>query len=167
MADDTKTVEFKFYGANKGINKIGLRSVFHDHYMSFEKRTARVTTLDKYCADNNIERIDLLKIDVEGAEHLVLKGSTRMLSEKRIRVIQFEYGYSSGDNHYLIRDFYDLLKSYGYVLGPLKYNGVWFMDFDYGMNNFNSGPNYVAVLENEKDIINKIGGAARRGYPGR
>jgi len=165
LADDFKTVEFKYYGANKGINKIGLRSVFHDHYLSFEKRTALVTTLDKYCADNNIEEIDLLKIDVEGAEHLVLKGATRMLSEKRIRVIQFEYGYSSGDNHYLIRDFYDLLKAYGYLLGPLKYNGVWFMDFDYGLNNFNSGPNFVAVLESEKEIIKMLGGAARRGYP--
>jgi hypothetical protein len=73
-----------------------------------------------------------------------------MLLEKRIRALQFEYGYTNGDNNFLMRDFYDLLNEHGFILGPLKPNGVWFMDFDYGMNNFNSGPNFVAVLKDQK-----------------
>ena len=41
------------------------------------------------------------------------------------------------------------------------------MDFDYGMNNFNSGPNFVAVLKDQKQIIEKIKGQPKAGYPSR
>ena len=48
------------------------------------------TTLDDFCDENNVEFIDFLKIDVQGAEFRVLKGAHRALSKKRIGVIQLE-----------------------------------------------------------------------------
>ncbi|MGA7416171.1 MAG: FkbM family methyltransferase [Bryobacteraceae bacterium] len=42
------------------------------------------TTLDSYTATNNIDRIDFIKIDVEGAEPLVLRGARRLMQERRI-----------------------------------------------------------------------------------
>ncbi|NEN24233.1 FkbM family methyltransferase [Cryomorpha ignava] len=49
-----------------------------------------VNTLDNYTADNGIERIDVLKIDTEGADTWVLYGAERLLKEKRIKHIHFE-----------------------------------------------------------------------------
>lgn len=47
-------------------------------------------TLDEYAERNRIERIDLLKIDVEGAEPDVLAGATGLLQARRVGSILFE-----------------------------------------------------------------------------
>lgn len=44
-----------------------------------------VRRLDDYVIDNSIERIDFMKIDVEGAEKLVLEGSLETLSKKELQ----------------------------------------------------------------------------------
>lgn len=56
--------------------------------LTHESRTVKTVTLDKYCADNGIEHIDLLKIDAEGFDYNVLKGAKKMLPN--IKYIQFE-----------------------------------------------------------------------------
>lgn len=66
------------------------RPVFNGLPVSSEK--VPCITIDQFCSDMSIERIDLLKIDVEGAELDVLKGSETMLSEKKITFLQVEYG---------------------------------------------------------------------------
>lgn len=50
-----------------------------------------VDTLDNYTAENQIESIDVLKIDTEGADTWVLYGAERLLKEKRINHIHFEF----------------------------------------------------------------------------
>lgn len=52
--------------------------------------TVQLTTLDAYCRDNSVDRIDVIKIDVEGHESEVLEGAERMLAERRIDVIIME-----------------------------------------------------------------------------
>jgi FkbM family methyltransferase len=47
-------------------------------------------TLDDYCAERGIERIDLLKVDVEGAEPLVLAGAGRLLRDGAVDTILIE-----------------------------------------------------------------------------
>ncbi len=73
--------------------------------------TVTTTTLDKFCADHRIERIDYLKIDVEGHEFSVLRGAARMLSERRIRFVQFEFGEANIDSRTFMRDFFELLAT--------------------------------------------------------
>jgi FkbM family methyltransferase len=51
-----------------------------------------VLTLDEVVGDRTV---DGLKVDVEGAELLVLKGAQRLLAEQRIRLIQLEWNESS------------------------------------------------------------------------
>lgn len=48
------------------------------------------TTLDRFCADNGIDAIDVLKIDTEGFELEVLKGAQDVLNRRRIRFIYAE-----------------------------------------------------------------------------
>lgn len=48
------------------------------------------TTLDEYAEDAGIDRIALLKVDVEGAEPDVLAGAAELLAARRIGTILFE-----------------------------------------------------------------------------
>ncbi|NEP84617.1 MAG: FkbM family methyltransferase [Okeania sp. SIO3B3] len=73
-------------------------------------------TLDNYCQQHAIDNIDFLKMDVEGHELQVLQGATRLLTEQRIQLIQFEYGGCNIDAKVLLRDFFDLLGPLGYTL---------------------------------------------------
>jgi FkbM family methyltransferase len=59
------------------------------------KIAVRVITLDDYCDRNDIRRIDLLKVDVEGAEGRVLSGAQRIMQdpERQPRTVMLElYG---------------------------------------------------------------------------
>lgn len=46
--------------------------------------------LDRFCEQQGIEQIDLLKIDTQGAEGRVLSGAAGLLASKRIRLISLE-----------------------------------------------------------------------------
>lgn len=48
--------------------------------------------LDEYCGREQIDRIDLLKIDVEGAELDVLRGSESLLRARAVGCCVFEFG---------------------------------------------------------------------------
>lgn len=52
-----------------------------------------VDTLDNYTLKNNINKVDVLKIDTEGADTWVLYGAERLLKEKKIRHIFFEHNF--------------------------------------------------------------------------
>jgi len=49
-----------------------------------------VTTVDSFCAERRISRIDFMKIDTEGHDLAVLQGSVRALAESAISVILVE-----------------------------------------------------------------------------
>ena len=63
------------------------------HRINMEKsEIIEVTTLDDYCSKNNINRIDLLKLDIEGNELEALRGAKDLLKNRCIQFIQFEFG---------------------------------------------------------------------------
>ena len=105
----------------------------------------RVRRGDEYCEEQCIKEIDFLKIDVEGYEPSVLRGFDSLLKIQCVRCVQFEYGYHHGDVRFLMKDFFSFFESYGYRVGRLWSRGVAFSDFRYELNNFTSGPNFVAI----------------------
>ena len=110
---------------------------------------------DEYMRERGIERIDFLKIDVEGAEHLVLHGFGAMLDAGQIDVIQFEYGKVNIITHFLLRDFYEFLESRGYLVGKLFPDFVDFRPYELEDEDF-LGPNYVAVRKTRSDIVDAL-----------
>jgi len=66
-----------------------------------------------YIEQNNIQKIDFLKIDVEGFEFNVLKGFEGYFD--RIGLIQFEYGGTYRDSGVRLNDVFEFLKSQGFI----------------------------------------------------
>ena len=79
-----------------------------------ERVTARVTTGDDYCTASGIDRIAMLKVDVEGMEYEVLAGFKTMLQNRRISVVQFEYGLGYIGARRYLKDVCELLTGFGY-----------------------------------------------------
>ncbi len=73
-----------------------------------------VTTLDLFCKKHRIDFIDFLKIDTEGFELEVLQGAERLLNEKKIKIIQFEFNEVNIVKRRFLRDFYLLLPNYDF-----------------------------------------------------
>lgn len=89
--------------------------IYDDNYLSFNTQAVRkikengsdvepveieeisAATVDHYCEEKRIEQIDLLKIDVEGAELQVMQGARKMLKSKRIKCLTFEFGQATFD----------------------------------------------------------------------
>jgi len=97
----------------------GTNSLYRRHGLKSEQgqtEIIRMDTLDDYCGREDIGQIDLVKIDVEGHELSVLKGSTRMLSQGRIKRIQFEYGGTFIDARILLKDMFEFLTAYSFLL---------------------------------------------------
>jgi FkbM family methyltransferase len=82
-----------------------------------------VRRLDSFCQEHGIDRIHLLKIDVEGHELPVLNGAGELLRTGAIRAIQFEFGLRAIDSRTFFRDFYTLLSP-SYDLYRVLWNGL-------------------------------------------
>jgi FkbM family methyltransferase len=54
-----------------------------------------LSTVDQFCSDRQIERIDLLKIDTQGSELSVLRGAVRQLASGRVRCVLLEVNFVS------------------------------------------------------------------------
>jgi FkbM family methyltransferase len=79
-------------GTNEGMNFIS------DTQIAPEGETVQTVCLDQFCRDNSIEKIDLLKIDVQGHEYAVLRGAEQLIRREGIRTIFMElnWAHSSG-----------------------------------------------------------------------
>lgn len=84
---------------------------------SINQRTVDTQTIDSFCQANNIESIDIMKIDVEGAETLVFSGANNMLAQNKIKVIYTEVMFVP---HYekgcLYHNIAEVLDKYNYTL---------------------------------------------------
>jgi FkbM family methyltransferase len=107
------------------------------------------TTGDEYCRATGIDWIDFLKIDTEGADHLVIQGFNDMLSKSAIRIIQFEYGRTAIGTHFLLADFHAMFEQYGYTVGRLYPSHVDFGEYEPEHENF-LGPNFVALRQHDR-----------------
>jgi FkbM family methyltransferase len=88
-------------------------------------RRVRGITLDAYCAERGIDRIDLLKLDVEGAELEALRGARRLLDEGRIRCLVFEVSQAmvEGMGHDPA-EIFELLRGAGLTIHELDEDGT-------------------------------------------
>lgn len=82
--------------------------------------TVPTITLDDFVVERGLDRLDLIKIDVEGAERRVLEGARKTLAALKPRVV-FECGHESAEDRTAIAD---LLDGAGYDLIGVLLDGV-------------------------------------------
>lgn len=79
---------YTFDQNNHTLNSLGKVDI--SGRMPISEENVKTKTLDHFYEENNIKNIDFLKIDVEGFEENVLKGSNNLLKNNLIKYIQFE-----------------------------------------------------------------------------
>jgi FkbM family methyltransferase len=82
---------------------------------------AQVITLDGYCEKNGIKKIDVMKVDVEGAEMQVFRGANNVLRDfppaaifyETIEILNKNFGYTCDEMH-------SLFESCGYSINVVR-----------------------------------------------
>jgi len=109
VSDKTGESHFHvFYNENNGLSNI-FKNPRWD-YLPGTLTKVETTKLDDY----NNEKVDMIKIDVEGADILVLFGMERMLTEKLVKFIQIENGDHIKLSGYTFQDAIDYMANLGY-----------------------------------------------------
>jgi len=129
---NVKSGTSSFYPINKKSKWAKIRSneksVTIDEFTKSEEEV-EVMTVDKYCENNNIKKIDILKIDVQGYENKVLEGAINTIKNGLINTMEIEMNFS--DHYEKKLSFYDiekLLVPNGYELCAIKNTGWYFLD---------------------------------------
>ncbi len=109
-------------GTDCGFASIGQPKRF-DHWRELEIQTR---TLDDFAYENNIGKVDLIKIDTEGCELFVLKGGEEFIKRHRPNIFTecdqrctCQFGYD-------IEEMIDLLTSWGYQYAKISHEDLFF-----------------------------------------
>jgi FkbM family methyltransferase len=118
--------ELFYEKTGSGLGSLYRRRLDHFGIDFSQSQRVSVETLDQYCAQRGIQRIDLLKLDVEGHELEVLRGGQRMFSERRIGMVSFEFGGCNIDSRTFLQDFYYFFKERGMTMSRITPSGyLW------------------------------------------
>jgi FkbM family methyltransferase len=109
----------------------------------------QLRTVDAFCEEENISRIEVLKIDVEGNELNVLRGATRMIKAGAVGAIQFEFGEAQIGARTFFKDIYQFLSPY-YKIHRILGTGLSraFETYDVDLEVYRT-TNYLALLRDD------------------
>ena len=82
VSNDSTPIEIRY---NDSQNNIGMASAFLEEFTITEKVEA--VTLDQYLSENSLEKVDLIKIDIEGGEYNALLGMAETLAKYKPQII--------------------------------------------------------------------------------
>jgi FkbM family methyltransferase len=100
----------KDYSAHASFHKGAFEEIHKKQSISYPVGTV---TLDDFVERKlNIGRIRLVKTDTEGNDLKVLRGAQRLIAQKSIDVIQFEFNEMNVISRVFFKDFVDLLSDY-------------------------------------------------------
>lgn len=117
LSDDKGSVEIHFENDVTGLASIDSGTAhFPMRNIPLDRtRSIKTDRLDTYCAENGIESIDILKIDVEGHELAVLKGAENLFRENRVKAVAYEIGPHQMARRDFYKDFFEFFEQYGYT----------------------------------------------------
>ena len=104
----------------------------------------RILTGDGYVAEQGIERIALLKIDVEGMEAECLAGFDKSFQDGKVAAVQFEHGPSHIHSGHTFKYFRDWFDARGFDLFAVFPKRLIRLEYDILRESF-AGRNYFAI----------------------
>ncbi len=109
-----------FVNRSKATNSLlpaqNTNSFIDDHVVFENEISVQTTTLDNFVSENNINTIDILKLDVQGGEKLVLEGASELLSKHVAKIIYSEIWFIEGyKGQPLYHDIAAYLHQFGYL----------------------------------------------------
>jgi FkbM family methyltransferase len=107
-----------------GLGSLAKRDLNHTEINMSEEEKVRVRSLDSFCNQKGIAKIDFLKLDVEGYELAALKGAMNLIRQSKIHFIQFEFGGTDIDTRVFFKDFFKLFSPQYKIFRILK-NGLY------------------------------------------
>ena len=95
-------------------------SLLHSYRETGETIEIQTETIDHFCSEHGVPRIDILKVDAEGAEALILKGAEEMFSHGAVRSVFVEVYFDPVyEGMPLMWDLHAQLKEVGFRLNGL------------------------------------------------
>jgi FkbM family methyltransferase len=109
-----------------------------------------IITLDDFCVQEKITKIDFLKLDIEGFEFRALLGLKKLMQQQKVQIIQFEQGIASLTTKQLLKDFWDEFQEY-YNFYIILQNGLApLKQYSADLEIFYGATNYMMILKNIK-----------------
>lgn len=106
--------------ANDELSSTYKREIFSQ--TGFTEIIVPCVTVDRFALDHKISEIDFIKVDVEGAELDVLNGCPSMMRNKKIKLMQVEYGGTYNDAGITFKQVIETAALFGYSVYELVDN---------------------------------------------
>jgi len=117
VSDETGVKEFFYFvNYNNGLSSLFYDDLWNAEKLPYKRTMINVMTIDLYYDLNYINEIDILKIDVEGADYNVLLGAKNLLKDQKIRFIQIEKSEHLKRAGHSFQDIIDLVTENGYLV---------------------------------------------------
>ena len=153
------------YGDARGTNSLYDRQGLEDGWgmdSAGGKETVALETVDGFCREHGIGRVDFVKIDTEGHEVDVLEGARECLRNGALRMIQFEYGGTYIDSRRLLKDVFELTAPLDYTVFLIAPDGLIACPrYDQRLENFQY-KNFVLLHEEEVPRVASARAAMQR-----
>lgn len=107
-----------------GSRNDGLGTLFPTDTRGEAVDTIPLVALDSFCCEQGLDRIDMIKLDIEGGELAALQGAQEVLSSMRPRMIIELGAQTCQAAGYTMRDVYDSISGYGYSLSRIERTGT-------------------------------------------
>jgi FkbM family methyltransferase len=106
-----------------GLASLTRRRLDHLDIKMEEVERVRIDTLDNVASAAGVERIDLLKVDVEGHELDVFKNAQCTFMAGKIGIVQFEFGGCNLDTRTNLQEFFYFFAERGFEISILQPSG--------------------------------------------
>ncbi len=148
LYNTNKKQEIKIYDSHTHSSLYEIKGI---DYSVQKTEVIELVSGDSFMHENKIEKIDFLKLDIEGAELHALQGFEKALAENKIRMVQFEYGYINITTKNLLIDYYDFFKKHNYLIGKIYPGKVEFRNYKFKHEDF-IGPNFIALHASDSEL---------------
>lgn len=141
------TFELSTAGDTSRIASLHKRKDTYSEDKEFESIQIETTTVDEVIEFYGLEKVDFMKMDIEGHELFALKGAEKSLEKGKIKAFSFEFGIGNINSRTYFLDFWELLNPHYRIYRILPSSRLmeireYYEDCEY----FRGATNYVAVL---------------------